>query len=269
MAMAARMPMIATTIIRSMRVKPRWLPSFRWRLFQNRSMLFLLSFNFLLFVVTRTRLERAFLCDGGREGERGSPGLREADRDQGKRTRFERSDVGVADFAGRRRLGGGKVGDVDEPVENFIAVDLVPVLDSHDTGRVEVDFGQPALQRCEQQQSEEQDCERRLLAANCLTHGWRAQCAAFLPILLPFQFKALWISVLPEGEAKGKATDEDRQLGVWPERKDLIWYRWLNVELDAQASPYPRRRRRRLGSSPDARVFRARGLSRGLRPAWR
>src|SRR5439155_18691275 len=148
MAMAARMPMIATTIISSMRVKPRWLPSFRWRLFQNRSMLFLLSFNFLLFVVTRTRLERAFLCDGEREGERGSPGLREADRDQGTRTWFERSGVGVADFAGRRRLGDGKVVDVDEPVEDLVAVALVAVLDAHDTGRVEVDFGQPALQCC-------------------------------------------------------------------------------------------------------------------------
>src|SRR2546422_317219 len=72
------------------------------------------------------------------------------------------------------------------------------------------DFGQPALQRCEQQQSEEQDCERRLLAANCRTHGWRADRAAFLPIHLPFQFNPLSVSILPEGDAEGKATDEDR-----------------------------------------------------------
>src|SRR2546425_4037320 len=68
----------------------------------------------------------------------------------------------------------------------------------------------PALQRCEQQQSEEQDCERRLLAANCRTHGWRADRAAFLPIHLPFQFNPLSVSILPEGDAEGKATDEDR-----------------------------------------------------------
>src|SRR3989442_15215694 len=85
---------------------------------------------------------RAFL-DGGREGEGGAPGLGETDRDQGKRMRFEKSNVGVADFAGRRRLGGREVVDVDEPVEDLIAVDLLAVLDPHDTGRVEVDFGQP------------------------------------------------------------------------------------------------------------------------------
>jgi len=77
----------------------------------------------------------------------------------------------VADFACRRYPGGSRVVDENEPVKNFIAVELVVVLDPHDAGRVEVEFGQPALREREEHQDEEQDCERCLLATGQRLHG--------------------------------------------------------------------------------------------------
>ena len=77
----------------------------------------------------------------------------------------------MADFACRRYPGGSRVVDENEPVKNFIAVELVVVLDPHDAGRVEVEFGQPALREREEHQDEEQDCERYLLATGQRLHG--------------------------------------------------------------------------------------------------
>src|SRR2546426_5317822 len=56
-----------------------------------------------LTLLSRSPASRRAFLDGGREGERGAPGLGETDRDQGKRMRFEQSNVGVADFAGDRK----------------------------------------------------------------------------------------------------------------------------------------------------------------------
>src|SRR5882724_12957939 len=174
MAMAARMPMIATTIISSIRVKPRWLPRFRWRLFQNRS----IRFSFVVYVLSRLQSHApAFRggasLDAGREGVRRSAGFRRAECEETKGALFQRNEAGVADFACRRYPGGSRVVDENEPVKNFIAVELVVVLDPHDAGRVEVEFGQPALREREEHQDNKQDCERYLLAAEECTHGSR------------------------------------------------------------------------------------------------
>src|SRR2546426_9475686 len=74
-----------------------------------------------LTLLSRSPASRRAFLDGGREGERGAPGLGETDRDQGKRMRFEQSNVGVADFAGPRRLGGREVVDGDTPAGDLLA----------------------------------------------------------------------------------------------------------------------------------------------------
>src|SRR2546425_11485689 len=151
MAMAARMPMIATTIISSIRVKPRWLPRFRCRLYQNRSM----HSSFVVRVPPRLQSRApAFrgraLLGAGREGVRRSAGLREADGGKSQRARFERNEGGVVGTACRRRLGFSRVVDKNEPVKNLVAVGLLVVLDPCDAGRVEVQFGQPVLREREE-----------------------------------------------------------------------------------------------------------------------
>src|SRR5881296_4280671 len=133
MAIAARMPMIATTIISSIRVKPRWLPRFRCRLYQNRSM----RSSFVVRVPPDCShalppLEGGALLGAGREGVRRSARLREADGGKSKRARFERNEGGVAGIASRRRLGFSRVVDKNEPVKNLIAVGLLVVLEPHD-----------------------------------------------------------------------------------------------------------------------------------------
>src|SRR6266508_2177801 len=153
MAMAARMPMIATTIISSIRVKPRWLPRFRCRLYQNRSMRssFVFEFEFLPDCShALPPLEGGALLSAGREGVRRSAGLREADGGKSKRARFERNEGGVAGIASRRRLGFSRVVDKNEPVKNLIAVGLLVVLDPCEADRVEVHFGQPVLREREE-----------------------------------------------------------------------------------------------------------------------
>src|SRR2546426_4831575 len=112
MAMAARMPMIATTIISSIRVKPRWLPRFRCRLYQNRSMRSSLLFEFLPDCShALPPLEGGALLGAGRERVRRSAGLREADGGKSQRARLERNEGGVAGTACRRRLGFNRVVD--------------------------------------------------------------------------------------------------------------------------------------------------------------
>src|SRR6266478_9585201 len=59
MAIAARMPMIATTIINSMRVKPRWLPSILR--FQN----LFIAIPFGILVALRPIIEVELLLAGG------------------------------------------------------------------------------------------------------------------------------------------------------------------------------------------------------------
>src|SRR2546425_9634289 len=51
MAIAARMPMIATTIISSMRVKPRWFPTMRRFLVHHRIIEILLGFSLNLYSI--------------------------------------------------------------------------------------------------------------------------------------------------------------------------------------------------------------------------
>src|SRR2546425_12398136 len=119
MAMAARMPMIATTIISSIRVKPRWFPKFRCRLFQNRIIQFsLVVLGFLpdCSHVHPPRGAGAFL-GGGRKRRRRSAGLREAERDESKGACFQRDEASGAGFGpprcprGRRVVGGNRKGE--------------------------------------------------------------------------------------------------------------------------------------------------------------
>src|SRR2546425_4791027 len=161
MAIAARMPMIATTIISSIRVKPRWLPRFRCRLYQNRSMRSSFVFEFLPDCghALPPLEEGGGLLGSGREGVRRSAGLREANGGKIKKARFERNEGGVAGIASRRRLGFSRVVDKNEPVKDLIAVGLLVVLDPYDAGRVEVQFGQPALREREEYQTAEQNRE--------------------------------------------------------------------------------------------------------------
>src|SRR5215471_11086080 len=105
MAMAARMPMIATTIISSMRVKPRWLRPFRRRAFQNLSIRSSLSVRAALETAASAPPQGGATLRVGPERERGGARLREADNNQGRDTRFRESDRGAADIAGRRRAG--------------------------------------------------------------------------------------------------------------------------------------------------------------------
>jgi hypothetical protein len=70
--------------------------------------------------------------------------------------------AGVADHR-RSRFSG--VVDKDEPVDDLVAVGLLVVLDPHDAGRVEVQFGQPALREREKHEGAQQDRLRHLLTA--------------------------------------------------------------------------------------------------------
>src|SRR5437870_2238922 len=172
MAMAAKMPMIATTIISSMRVKPRWLPKLRRRVYQNRSIRSSLLFEFLPDCShALPPLQGGALLGSRREGVRRSARLREADGNESKRGRLARTENGVAGVADRRCPGFSRVVDKDEPVENLIAVGLLVVLEPHDAASVEFQFGQPALREREEQQTAEQDRERQLLAASRRFHG--------------------------------------------------------------------------------------------------
>jgi len=47
----------------------------------------------------------------------------------------------MADIAYRKRPGFSRVVNKDEPVENLIAIELLVVLDPHNAGRVEIQFG--------------------------------------------------------------------------------------------------------------------------------
>src|SRR2546426_10498154 len=129
MAMAARMPMIATTIISSIRVKPRWLPRFRCRLYQNRSMRSSFVFEFLPDCghALPPLEEGGALLGAGREGVRRSAGLREANGGKIKKARFERNEGGVAGKDSRRRLGVRRGGEKNEPGEDLTAVGVVVV----------------------------------------------------------------------------------------------------------------------------------------------
>ena len=77
----------------------------------------------------------------------------------------------MAGYARLRCPRNSRVVHENETDINFIAVELVVVLDPHDAGRVEIKFGQPALREREEHQDEEQDCERYLLATGQRLHG--------------------------------------------------------------------------------------------------
>src|SRR5437660_12841862 len=127
MAMAARMPMIATTIISSMRVKPRWLRMFRWRLFQKRSIRSSLNVRSSL---PRYSCPKLPPCGGaplnvGRDWVRRSATLREPDGDESYGARFERNIRGVTGIADRRRGGFSGVGEEVEQGEILSVVGSV------------------------------------------------------------------------------------------------------------------------------------------------
>ena len=65
----------------------------------------------------------------------------------------------MAGAADRRRDGVSRVVDKNKPVDDLVAVGLVVVLDPYDAGRVEVQFGQPALREREEQQTAQQNRE--------------------------------------------------------------------------------------------------------------
>src|SRR2546426_9732266 len=85
-----------------------------------------------LTLLSRSPASRRAFLDGGREGERGAPGLGETDRDPGKRMRFGQSNGGGADFAGRRRPGGREGVHVDGAGEDLIAGGPSPLPDPPD-----------------------------------------------------------------------------------------------------------------------------------------
>jgi hypothetical protein len=113
----------------------------------------------------------------------------------------------VAGFARRRCPGGNRVVDENETVKNFVAFELVIVLEPHDTGRVEVKFGQPALREREEHQDEEQDCERYLLATGQRIHSGPINMQLLCQGIGPFPFNALGIPEFPNGDARGQEAD--------------------------------------------------------------
>ena len=64
--------------------------------------------------------------------------------------------AGIADL---RRKRFNRVVDKNEPVDDLVAIGLLIVLDPYDAGRVEVQFGQPALREREEQQTAQQNRE--------------------------------------------------------------------------------------------------------------
>ena len=71
----------------------------------------------------------------------------------------------MAGIAGLRRNSFSRVVDEHEPIEDFVAVGLLVVLDPHDTGRVEVQLGQPVFREREKHQSAQQGGETHPVAA--------------------------------------------------------------------------------------------------------
>jgi len=63
----------------------------------------------------------------------------------------------MASIADRRDDRFLRVVDKNKPVDDLVAVGLVIVLDPHDAGRVEVQFGQPAFREREKHQSAQQE----------------------------------------------------------------------------------------------------------------
>src|SRR5690348_3709611 len=124
MAMAARMPMIATTIISSMRVKPRWLPRHGRRVFQKRSIRSSLDVTKFPSVCCESSALSGATLRVGRERERRGARLRESDDNQGRCERFSESDRGEAEIAGRRRDGLRRIVEEDEPIDDLIASGL-------------------------------------------------------------------------------------------------------------------------------------------------
>src|SRR6267142_6139769 len=166
MAMAARMPMIATTIISSMRVKPRWFPRVRCRLDQKRSIRSSLNVRRSISNCCQgLRLNGGASLHGGRENERRGARLRESDGDRRSCAGFDRNGRSVAGSADRRRDGLRCVVDKDEPIDDLVAVGLIVVVDPYVGGRTEVEIGQASLGRREKHQSAQQDREMDPLAA--------------------------------------------------------------------------------------------------------
>ena len=123
----------------------------------------------------------------------------------------QRDEASRAGYARLRCPRNSRVVHENETDINFIAVELVVVLDPHDAGRVEIKFGQPALREREEHQDEEQDCERYPSAAGCRIHGpiHRAiRAATYLPGSRPFPFNALGITAFPDGDAREQGTDK-------------------------------------------------------------
>src|SRR6185503_7946389 len=150
MAMAARMPMIATTIISSMRVKPRWFPRVRWRLDQKRSIRSSLNVRRSIRICYQgLRLNGGASLDVGRENERRGARFRESDSDERSCAGFCRNRRGVAGIADRRHDETRRIVDKDESIDDLVALGLVVVLDPYSAVRIEVQVGEPAL--CERE----------------------------------------------------------------------------------------------------------------------
>src|SRR6266478_705653 len=166
MAMAARMPMIATTIISSIRVKPRWFPRVRWRLDQKRSIRSSVNIRRSISNCCQgLRLSGEASLHGGRENERRGARLRESDGNERSCAGFDRNEGGETGIADWRRDGLRRVVDKDEPIDDLVAVGFIVVLDPYVGGRIEVEIGQASLGRREKHQSAQQDREMDPLPA--------------------------------------------------------------------------------------------------------
>jgi hypothetical protein len=71
----------------------------------------------------------------------------------------------MAGSADRRRNRFSRVVDENEPIEDFVAVGLLVVLDPYSAVRIEVQIGEPALGGREKHQGAQQDRERYPLTA--------------------------------------------------------------------------------------------------------
>src|SRR5262249_45113180 len=127
MAMAARIPMIATTIISSIRVKPRWLRPITRRFLQKLSIQSSSECTNLL-LESPPSSGRAWLRVRGQR-RRGSAGLGDLDGDETERTRIDRHEGSPGGIVRFRGAGLSGVVDEHEPIDDLVGVDLFVVLD--------------------------------------------------------------------------------------------------------------------------------------------
>src|SRR6185369_2756740 len=126
MAMAARMPMIATTIISSMRVKPRWLRRLCQKLSIRSSLNVFEPASQICCQGLRLMAEGTLHL--GRDSERRGARFGESDAYQRSCAGFDWNERGAADLADGRHDRLRRVLDKDESIDDLVAVGLLAVV---------------------------------------------------------------------------------------------------------------------------------------------